>query len=55
MFSNTGDESIPLGTVIVAHTVNVFFKVALFNKAGKGVLFKVGDRTGIKLIVESRK
>ena len=36
------------GTVEVAHTVDVLFKVALFYKRGEGVLFKIRDGAGVE-------
>ena len=48
---------IPYVTVVIAHTVNVFIKKAVFNKMCQSILFKVRYCTGIeaKLLFEAFK
>ena len=35
--------------IVGAHPVNVFFKISVRQKAGKRILFKVRNRTGIEV------
>ena len=41
-------ELVPEGPVVVAHPVDVFFKISLREEPGQGHLLQAGDRAGIK-------